>query len=273
MESILLPHTHKASSVCCFFLCQHSVPRGRLGGFGGHRDVIHPLVVHVHTSVLYSGHSHTPHTSSAASQSANRHTHTMHSVGKWGPLLGLKYSCVCQACSQRRGGMRGVWAWKRDSSVCSAASSTACCCMLACPPQNEPLPQEEDGLYEYTAERSDLPIRPRLSKLSTPQRRCYYTPQDSQQVLTSQERALAPALWYPSGLTLALCVCQVPEIFHMCTPDPKPKELLLWSHNMNKWIRISMWKLKEFISPYRWTMFGYAIKHLESHSETHYFLI
>lgn len=57
-----------------------------------------------------------------------------------------------------------------------AALPTACCCMLACLPQNEPFPQEEAGLYEYTAERSDLPIRPSLSKLFTPQRCCYYTP-------------------------------------------------------------------------------------------------
>lgn len=36
--------------------------------------------------------------------------------------------------------------------------------------------RKRPSLYEYTAERSDLPISPSLSKLSTLQRRCYYTP-------------------------------------------------------------------------------------------------
>ncbi len=45
MKSILWPHTHthKASSVCCFY-CQYQVLRGRLGG---HRDVIHTCL-HMH---------------------------------------------------------------------------------------------------------------------------------------------------------------------------------------------------------------------------------
>jgi len=45
--------------------------------------------------------------------------------------------------------------------------------------RDEPPPQEEAGLYEHAAELSDLPIRAERLQNSP---RCYYTPQDSQQV-------------------------------------------------------------------------------------------
>lgn len=69
----------------------------------------------------------------------------------------------------------GVRGWIRDRPLHCAALSTACCRMLVCLPQNEPFPQEEAWIYEYTAERSDWPIRPSLSELSTPQHCCYCT--------------------------------------------------------------------------------------------------
>lgn len=161
IKSILKPHTHKAASVHCF-LSARTGPQRKAGRFGAQRGVTHTGTYNssAHWSfVCMAVQSLLPSLVAEFSQCTLWKASAppccsvcMHSV----------FECIC---SQRHRGW-SVWDWNRDSFLCCAALSTASCCMLACRPQNESFPQEENQVYENTAEISDLPIRPSLSKLS-----------------------------------------------------------------------------------------------------------
>ena len=95
--------THTQSCLCPLLsLCQHQVPRGRLGRFGGHRDVIHTCL-HMHTHVFI--HRSFTHIAARWLLSSRADMHTMLVVGSPDPSRVLSTRVFAKPADSRRRGI------------------------------------------------------------------------------------------------------------------------------------------------------------------------